>query len=88
MLSSTNLPYSAEVMVVPLPSKFKASQMEMYDGFKDSTKHLEIFKIHMTLHGFLGEIGCQAFPLTLKGFVWSWFGTFRLGTIHSFEELG
>lgn len=68
MLSSMDLPYSVEVMAVPLPPKFKAPQMEMYDCSKDMADHLETFKIHMMLHGFPREIVCQAFSLTLKGF--------------------
>lgn len=88
MLSSTNLPYRTKVMAVLLPLKFKTPQMEMYDGSKDPIGHLETFKTHMKLQGFLGEIGCRAFPLTLKGSARSWFGTLRPGTIHNFEELG
>lgn len=35
LLTSTDLPYSMEVMAALLPLKFKVSQMEMYDGSKD-----------------------------------------------------
>lgn len=77
LLSSTNLPFSAEIIVVPLLSKFKVPSIDLYDGAKDPVEHLETFKAHMTLHGFPGKISCRAFPLTLKGMVRSWFGTLQ-----------
>lgn len=36
MLTSMNLPYSTKVMVMPLPPKFKVSQINLYDGSMDS----------------------------------------------------
>lgn len=35
MLCCTNLFYNAEMIATPLPSKFKVSQIEMYDRSKD-----------------------------------------------------
>lgn len=35
LLSSTDLPYSVEVMEMLLPPKFKVLQIEMYDKSKD-----------------------------------------------------
>lgn len=88
LLTNTNLPYSAEIMAVPLSSKFKVSSIEMYDGIKDPLEHLETFKAHMTFHGFPREIVCRAFPLTLKRATRRWFRALQLGSIDSFEELG
>lgn len=62
-------------MIVPLPPKFKVPQIELYDRSKDPVKHLEIVKVHMTLHDFFKKIACRAFPLTLKGVVRRWFET-------------
>lgn len=50
--TSTNLPYSAKIMAVPLPPKFKVPTIDMYDGSEDLMEHLETFKSHMTLHEF------------------------------------
>lgn len=69
LLISTNLSYNAGVMAIPLPPKFKVPQMEVYDKSKDQLEHLETLKVHITLHDFLEEIACQAFPLNLKGAV-------------------
>lgn len=43
LLNNTDLPYSIKKMMVPLLSKFKVPQMKLYDGSKDSVKHLETF---------------------------------------------
>lgn len=45
-------------MVVSLLPNFKAPQMEMYDGSKDPTEHLKIFRTCMTLNGLHKEIEC------------------------------
>lgn len=74
LFNSTNMPYSAEIMVVPLSPKFKISQIKLYDKSKDPVEHMETFKTHMTLYSFSGEIVCQAFPLTLKGVTRGLFG--------------
>lgn len=56
LLSSTDQPYSVEIMVVLLPSKFELPLVEMYDESKDPVEHLETFKAYITLHGFPSEI--------------------------------
>lgn len=35
LLTSTDLPYNAEVMVMSLPPKFRVHQMEMYNWSRD-----------------------------------------------------
>lgn len=42
-------PFTLEVMARPLPDKFRPSQMEMFDGYKDPLDHLEAYKTHMNL---------------------------------------
>lgn len=84
--TSIDLPYNAEVMVAPLPSKFRAPQMDMYDGSKDPLKHLKTFKSHMTMHEFLKEIACRAF-LPLKEATGGWFRSLASRWIDNFEEL-
>ncbi|KAF5458728.1 hypothetical protein F2P56_022738 [Juglans regia] len=87
LLTRTDLPYSEEVMAVPLPSIFKVPHIDLYDGSKDPIDHLENFIAHMTLSGFPGEVACRAFRLMLKGIARGWFGTLRPGSINNFEEL-
>lgn len=87
LLSGTDLPYSTEIMAVPLPSKFKVPQIKLYNGSRDPVKHLKTLKAHMTLYEFSGEIACQAFPLTSRRMARGWFGALQLGLIETFEEL-
>ncbi|XP_042939467.1 uncharacterized protein LOC122274497 [Carya illinoinensis] len=87
LLHQTDLPYSAQIMAVLLPPKFKVPQIDMYDRSKDPVDHLENFKAQTTFHGFQGEIACQAFPLTLKWTITGWFGTLKPKSIDNFEEL-
>lgn len=74
LLTTTDLPYNADVMAALMSSKFKVPQIEMYNGSMDSLENLETFKVHMTLHGIPGEVACRAFLLTLKGVARGWFG--------------
>ncbi|XP_035545937.1 uncharacterized protein LOC118348424 [Juglans regia] len=88
LLFSTNLPFSAKIMTMPLTGKFKVPSMDLYDGSKDPVEHFETFKAHMTLHRFSEEIMCRAFLLTLKGSARGWFGALQPNFIESFEKLG
>lgn len=67
MLTSMNLTYSVEVIVMPLLPKFRVPYMDLYNRAKDPLEHLGTFKAYMTLHRFSREIACKAFSLTLKG---------------------
>lgn len=87
LLTSTNLPSSEEVMAVLWPPKFRVPYMEMYNKSKDPLEQLETFKAHITLHGFLEEIACRAFKLTLKGAMRGWFRALQPSSINSFSEL-
>lgn len=86
-LTSAELPYNAEVMAVPLPSRFKVPLIDVYDGSKDPLEHLETFKAHMTLHRFSREVACGAFPLTLRGIARAWFGSLPPRMVDNFSEL-
>lgn len=74
-------------MAVPLPLKFRVPQVEMYNGSRDPFKHLETFKTRMTQHGFLGEISCRTFPLTLKGAARGWLGSLVPRSINIIAKL-
>lgn len=87
IITSTNLLYSAEVMAMPLPPKFRIPQIDLYDGSWDLLEYLNNFNAHMTLHRFLGKIACRTFPLTLKGATLTWFVSLALNSICNFENL-
>lgn len=67
LLHWTNLPYNNEKMVVPISLKFKLPEVELYNRSQDFVDHLENFKAHSILHGYLKKVACRAFFLTLKG---------------------
>lgn len=87
LLTCVEFPYSANIRVVPLPPRFKVPQIHEYNESKDLLEHLENFKEHTTLHGFLSQLACRAFPLTLREAARAWFGALLSRTITSFIEL-
>ena len=80
-------PLTVSVTSFPLPSKFRMSQVENYNGSKDPLDHLESFKTLMHLQGILDEIMCKAFPTTLKGSARIWFNRLIPNSISTFKEL-
>lgn len=53
-------------MLLPLMPKFIVPQVDLYDRSQNHIDHLENFKGHTTIHDYLKEVGCRAFPLTLN----------------------
>lgn len=45
LLTSTNLSYSTEIMVMPLLPKFKVPQVKIYDWSKDPIEHLRHLRL-------------------------------------------
>ena len=82
----TDPPFSQKIMQESIPSNFKLSQFESYDGISDPIDHLKVFQTMMLLDA-LDAILCRAFPSTLKGAVRNWYSTLKLGTIFSFDQI-
>ena len=87
LVHCTNSPFTAPVKSFPLPVKFRMPQVEAYDGSKDPSDHLELFKTLMHLQGVLNKIMCRAFPTTLKGPARVWFDKIAFNSISTFKEL-
>lgn len=64
LLSSTNLPYSAEVMATVLPPNFKVPEMEMYTGQKTQSSIWRYLKLRWCSTAFLGRLPVKIFPNT------------------------
>lgn len=58
LLNQIDLPYNEWVIATPVQPKFKVPQVDIYNGSRDLVDHLENFKVHIVLHGFVGEIAC------------------------------
>ena len=69
----------------PLPSKFKMTTLDSYDGTRDPCDHITTFKTTIHLQRVPDEIMCRAFPSTLKGLERVWFNKIPLNTVGSFE---
>ncbi|XP_058202884.1 uncharacterized protein LOC131317343 [Rhododendron vialii] len=87
LVQNTNSPFTAEVMGLPLPRKFKMLQLETFNGSMDPLDHLETYKSLMHLQAVPDEVMCRAFPVTLKGSARARFNKLPLGSLRSFKEL-
>ncbi|WP_265653264.1 hypothetical protein, partial [Escherichia coli] len=80
-------PFSQEIMEVPLPDRFKAPVIAVYEGTTDPDDHVETFEGHMNLHGYDEAIMCRAFRNTLSGAARRWFTSLGPDSIDSWAEL-
>jgi hypothetical protein len=87
LVHRTDSPFTKTVTSFPLPSKFRMSSLETFDGSKDPLDHLESFKSMMCLQGVPDEIMCRAFPTTLKGPTRVWFKKLMPSSVGSFAQL-
>ncbi|KAL2453075.1 Uncharacterized protein Adt_45812 [Abeliophyllum distichum] len=78
-------PFTEEVMVVPLPPKFKEPTGE-FDGTGDPIDHIWMFQDRVRLHGWPDAIACRAFPMTLRKDGREWFDTLPPRSISSFAD--
>ena len=79
--------FTAEVLHFPLPTKFRMSQIEDFDGLKDPIDHLNTYKNQMELHGCQDPVRCKAFAIMLKGSALAWFNRLPPASVSSFKEL-
>ncbi|XP_058211619.1 uncharacterized protein LOC131323795 [Rhododendron vialii] len=87
LVQNTDSPFTSKVMGLPLPRKFKMSQLETFNGSTDPLDHLETYKSLMHLQAVPDEVMCRAFHVTLKGSARAWFNKLPPGSIRSFKEL-
>ena len=83
----TKKPFSIELLVTRISSKFHLPDMKSYEVTSDSSKYLETYQSLMELHGFFNATKCWFFHLTLTGIVWQWYLTLLPGTISTFKDL-
>ncbi|KAL2531805.1 Retrotrans gag domain-containing protein [Abeliophyllum distichum] len=78
-------PFTEDVMIVPLPAKFKEPTGE-FDGTGDPIDHIRMFLDRVRLHGWPDAIACRAFPMTLRKDAREWFDTLPPRSISSFAD--
>ena len=87
LVQQTESPFTAEVLHLPLPAKFRMPQIEAFDGTKGPVDHLNIYKNQMELHRYQDPVRCRAFAITLKGPTLAWFNRLPPSSISSFRGL-
>ena len=80
-------PFTAEVLHFPLPTKFRMSHIEAFNGMKDPIDHLNTYKNQMELHGYQDPVRCRAFSITLNCSALVWFNRLLPALVSSFKEL-
>lgn len=80
-------PFFVTIMSHPLPKKFEIPLMELFDGSKDPSDHLETNNTLMLLHDYSNGVMCRAFSATLKGSACKWLNSFQPNSINSFSKL-
>ena len=87
LVQQTESPFIAKVLHFPIPTKFRMSQIEAFDGTKDLVDHFNTYKNQMELHGYQDPVRCRAFAITLKGPALAWFNRLPPSSVSSFREL-
>ena len=87
LVQQTESPFTAKVLHLPLPAKFRMPQIETFNGTKDPVDHLNTYKNQMELHGYQDPVRCRAFAITLKGLALAWFNRLPPLSISSFREI-
>ena len=87
LVQQTESSFTTEVLHFPLPTKFKMSQIEAFDGMKDLVDHLNTYKNQMELHGCQDPVRCRAFAITFKSSALAWFNRLLPTSVSFFKEL-
>ena len=87
LVHRTDSPFVPSINSHPLPSKFKMSSLDSYDGTRDPCDHIATFKTTMHLQGVPDEIMCRAFPTTFKGPAQVWFNKIPPNSVSFFNKL-
>ena len=87
LVQQTESPFIARVLHFPLPTKFRMTQIETFDGTKNPIDHLNTYKNKMELHEYQDPVRCRAFAITLKGPALACFNRLPSSSISSFTEI-
>jgi len=59
-------PFTDDIIVAPLPDKWRGLTMNLYDGSTNPDEHLNIFRTQMTLYTVDQTVWCKVFPTSLR----------------------
>jgi len=80
-------PFTDDIIVVPLPDKWRGLTMNLYDGSTDPDEHLNIFRTQMTLYTTDQTVWCKVFPTSLREGPLGWFTELPSNSVTSFKVL-
>ena len=80
-------PFTNDIIVVPLPDKWRGLTMNLYDCSTDPDEHLNIFKTHMTLYTVDQTVWCKVFPTSLREGPLGWFTKLPANSVMNFKVL-
>jgi len=80
-------PFKNEIIVVPLPDKWRGLTIKLYDVSTDPDEHLNIFKTQMTLYTTNKAVWCKLFPTSLQEGPLGWFTGLPSNSVKNFKVL-
>ena len=80
-------PFSGEIELVPMLSRFTRPPFNSYDRKTDLIEHVSHYIQMMSLHSRNDALMCKVFPSSLGPIALRWFNGLRKGSIRSFGQL-
>ena len=81
------LPFVSRIIETEIPTKFKLSQLPIFDGMGDPVIHISSFRNKMILQNINDATLCRAFPSTLTEIAQRWLHQLPQNLVSSFDDL-